>query len=147
MTHAESNRPGSRSYYHKPDHGDNNRDKSQWTISEDEEKECFENSFSMGWNQDYVSWGLHFKEEKVTHLGKAAQNESNGGTLLFIAKFVDGNKNNELWHGYPANPGGKKKQQDIPPENVLKDWLQKKYFRSASIISKIVRGHADRCRI
>ena len=123
-------------YIHKVDHRDGSFEKSQWTITELEERICFKYSLELGWNNpSYISWGLHIENEKVVYLGKSAKNEPEF-CQLFIAKFVDSNKNSK-WHGYPANSS--QKQQDIPPESVLYDWLEKQYLRR-SIIRKLLRG-------
>jgi hypothetical protein len=89
----------------------------------------------------YVCWGLHFEEQAVTYLGVTASGEPEP-RQLFIAKFVDSNKNDQ-WHGYPADPGGNK-QQDIPPETVLNSWLQEQYLRP-SIIRKLTKG--QKCKL
>ncbi len=129
-------------YIHKIDHRNNSKEKSQWTISQIEEQECFKCSLISNWSEPaYTSWGLHFEDNKVVYLGRSAENEPNL-SLLFIAKFVDSTQNNK-WHGYPANPGGQK-QQDIPPQSVLKDWGEKKYFRPA-VIRKLSKG--QKCRL
>jgi|SanBayMetagenome_1026888.scaffolds.fasta_scaffold02444_2 hypothetical protein len=136
MTHAELKNLDTNSYFHKHDHRNKSPKKSQWTITEDEEKICFENSLLSKWNEEHLSWGLHFNEKKVQYLGKSAEFES-VSCDLFIAKFIDGDKNKQ-WHGYPANPNGKK-PQDIPPVNVLNDWLKNEYLRRATI-RKITKG-------
>jgi hypothetical protein len=74
-------------------------------------------------------------------LGETASSESER-RQLFIAKFVDSNKNDQ-WHGYPADPCGNK-QQDIPPETVLNIWLQEQYLRP-SIIRKLTKG--QKCKL
>lgn len=61
---------------------------------------------------------------------------------LFIAKFVDSNENSKC-HGYPADPCNEK-QQDIPPEIILNDWLAKKYLRP-QIVRKIGKG--QKCKL
>jgi hypothetical protein len=128
-------------YKHKVDHRNQSPEKSQWIITEADERECFKYSFILGWSQQScTTWGLYFKENKVDYLGKTATNESSF-YYLFIAKFVDSTKNNK-WHGYPANPGGK--QQDIPPESVTKEWLNKNYL-STHKIRKISKG--QKCRL
>ncbi|HLP87614.1 MAG TPA: hypothetical protein VK184_03275 [Nostocaceae cyanobacterium] len=124
------------------DHRNNSPDKSQWTIDLIVERSCFKLSLISSWNEpQYTSWGLHFENDTVTYLGHSSQNEPNA-CKLFIAKFVDSNKNNK-WHGYPANPSGQK-PQDIPPESVLNQWLNKEYLRPQTI-RKISRG--QKCKL
>ncbi len=109
------------------DHRDQSDKKSQWHISTDAERECFVKSITAEWNlPQYNCWGLHFEDEKVSYLGVTARSESEL-RQLFIAKFIDSNQNSK-WHGYPADPCNEK-QQDIPPEVILNDWLQKQYLR------------------
>ena len=130
-------------YTHKIDHRNNSGEKSQWTITELEEKSCFKYSLESYWNKPhyYISWGLYLKNDKVEYLGNSAKNEPEF-CQLFIAKFIDSSKNSN-WHGYPANPSGQK-PQDIPPENVLGDWLSKQYLRP-QLIRKIARG--QKCKL
>jgi hypothetical protein len=130
-------------YTHKIDHRNNSGEKSQWTITELEERSCFKYSLEYSWNKPhhYISWGLYFKNDKVEYLGNSAKNEPEL-CQLFIAKFIDSSKNSK-WHGYPANPSGQK-PQDIPPENVLGDWLSKQYLRP-QLIRKITRG--QKCKL
>ena len=129
-------------YIHKIDHRNNSAEKSQWIIAEEKERGCFKYSLESGWNEPlYISWGLHFENNQVVCLGKAAKNEPDF-CELFIAKFVDSTKNSK-WHGYPAHPSNQK-QQDIPPEPVLNDWLKKQYLRP-QIIRKISRG--QKCKL
>ena len=129
------------SYIHKKDHRDNTPEKSQWTISELEERDCFEFSLRNNWNTpDCVSWGLYFDHTgNVGYLGKSASKEADKQNL-FLAKFVDSNKNN-LWHGYPANHT---KNQDRPPEQILNNWMKEKYF-SVAKIRKISKG--QKCKL
>ncbi len=130
-------------YTHKIDHRNNSGEKSQWTITELEEKSCFKYSLESYWNKPhyYISWGLYLRNDKVEYLGNSAKNEPEL-CQLFIAKFIDSSKNSK-WHGYPANPSGQK-PQDIPPENVLGDWLSKQYLRP-QLIRKIARG--QKCKL
>ena len=128
-------------YTHKVDHRNNSPEKSQWIITEAEERECFKYSFESCWDeQSFTSWGLYFKDNKVDYLGKTATNEPMF-SYLFIAKFVDSTKNHK-WHGYPANPGGK--QQDIPPVFVTKEWQNKNYLPRTKV-RKISKG--QKCKL
>jgi hypothetical protein len=126
-----------RTYVHKMDHRDQSVKKSQWSISKDLEQECFEKAMNAKWDlPEHNCWGLHLENEKAVYLGKTASSDPDS-RQLFIAKFVDGDKNNK-WHGYPADPCDQK-QQDIPPDIIRRDWLDKQYFR-ATVIAKISRG-------
>ncbi len=127
-------------YIHKLDHRDQSGKKSQWLISKDSEKECFEKSMYLKWNiPEYVCWGLHFKDGKADYLGITAKSEPEL-RHLFIAKFVDGDKNN-TWHGYPADSC---KGQDIPPVDIQNYWLRERYLRP-NVITKIARG--KKCKL
>lgn len=129
-------------YIHKMDHRNQSEKKSQWIISMDDERYCFINAMNSHWDLPlYNCWGLHFEAGKVSYVGIVASNEPDSHQL-FIAKFVDSNKNNK-WHGYPADPCGSK-QQDIPPETVLNIWLQKQYLRP-QVIRKLSRG--QKCKL
>lgn len=129
-------------YIHKLDHRNRSSEKSQWIISMDEERNCFTGAMTASWNlPQHNCWGLHFEDGAVAYVGTTAQNEPES-RQLFIAKFVDSNQNSK-WHGYPADPCGTK-QQDIPPEPILKDWLEKQYLRPQTI-RKITRG--QKCRL
>ena len=121
-------------YIPKLDHRDQSGKKSQWIISEDCERKCFEEAMYAKWNRENFCWGLHFEDGKVNYLGRTAKSEPEL-RQLFIAKFIDSDKNNK-WHGYPADPC---KGQDIPPVPIQKYWLQKEYLRSA-VIGKIAKG-------
>jgi hypothetical protein len=129
-------------YIHKMDHRNQSDEKSQWIISKTQERDCFVNAMTSGWNLPiHHCWGLHFEDGKVSYVGITARNEPETHNL-FIAKFVDSNQN-DRWHGYPADPSGEK-QQDIPPEPILKLWLQEEYLRGATI-RKLSRG--QKCRL
>ena len=128
-------------YIHKMDHRDQSDKKSQWSISIDAERGCFTGAICAGWNlPPHNCWGLHFEDRKVGYLGTTAKSEPEQ-RQLFIAKFVDSDKNDK-WHGYPADPCNK--NQDIPPDSVLKDWLQKQYLRRQTV-SKLAKG--KKCRL
>jgi hypothetical protein len=129
-------------YTHKIDHRNNSPDKSQWTINECQERNCFQFSLQSSWNKPpYISWGLYIEDDQVVYLGTSASNEPDL-YHLFIAKFVDSSKKSN-WHGYPANPSSGK-NQDIPPVDVLRDWQQNNYLRPQTI-RKITKG--QKCRL
>ena len=129
-------------YIHKSDHRSNSPDKSQWRITPDEEKDCFTGAIKAKWTNSSCGWGLHFDDTaKVMYVGVTAKSNPEEREL-FIAKFVDSNENSK-WHGYPADPCNEK-QQDIPPELILNDWLAKKYLRP-QIVRKIGKG--QKCKL
>lgn len=127
-------------YIHKVDHRNGNPHKSQWTIIEADERTCFHRSRRAWGNPAYCCWGLHLVNEQAEYLGmsKRAASEQR---RLFIAKFVDGNRNGK-WHGYPADHVAN--QQDIPPEIVLGSWLRQGHLPTA-VIRKVLRG--QKCRL
>jgi hypothetical protein len=131
-------------YIHKMDHRNGSAKKSQWTITEVEEGSCFGKAFVCQWSfpeRNYNCWGLHFNEQRqVVYLGES-KDEGSEKYNLFIAKFVDGNRNNK-WHGYPANYI--QNNQDIPPRDVLLKWGNSGYISFAAI-RKIMGG--IKCKI
>ena len=128
-------------YFPKKDHRDQTPEKSQWTISEEQERICFTESIRKGWNiPEFKSWGLHFDGTgKVTYVGISASENSERQELIF-AKFIDSTKNN-CWHGYPANHT---KNQDRPPLEVLESWRQKGYLPKKKI-ANIQKG--QKCKL
>lgn len=127
-------------YIHKMDHRNGNPSKSQWTVHELTERNCFQHALSSWQCNPYSCWGLHFEDDKTAYLGvtKSSAPEKRD---LFIAKFIDSNKNNK-WHGYPADHV--LNSQDIPPEEVLAMWLQVKHLRPATV-RKLSRG--QKCKL
>ncbi len=93
--------------------------KSQWTISEKEEHQCFINSHVQGWRDGINSWGV-FPVDNPDILGT----DRNGGASVRVAKFVTA-ENVDLWHGYPVDTARK---ADIPTTNVLNAWLIAELF-------------------
>jgi hypothetical protein len=105
-----------------------NMNKSTWTISHDEEVECFVLSKISNWTVDYIGWGVKLAGRVLQIVGR---NDAN--SELKFAKFVDGSKKN-IWHGWPADY--KNRKQDIPATNVLLSWNNSKYI-SKSHVRKI----------
>lgn len=117
-----------------PQHRDGNTKKSQWTIPETDERQCFDRAYWEGWqDQPATYWSYYLHEGSVSYLGIAEECKHEPERKLIIAKFV-GDSTPQEWHGYPADP--QKKQQDVPLPAVLKMWLDKKEMRPA-IIRKI----------
>jgi hypothetical protein len=87
--------------------------KSQWSISQHDEIECFKLASNSKWTYKDSFWGLHIGEVGPGPLGLAPSR-----CLLHIAKFVNDNIGN--WHGYPVahwlSP------YDKPGESILSDW-------------------------
>ncbi|MFB9107753.1 hypothetical protein [Flavobacterium gyeonganense] len=108
-----------------------NANKCVWTISFEEEVNCFSNSFTENWISNSKAWGLIIENDFLKVIGL-----NNDKQELKLAKFVDANKNN-IWHGYPADYMNR--AQDIPLENILKKWVTKKYITKAKM-NKIRRG-------
>ena len=97
--------------------------KSQWTISQQEELAVYQNSINNNWLAGVFYWGLHLQGNAPQQLGVYKQPSSFG---LKIAKFVGDQQNN--WHGYPVahwlSPW------DKPTDEVLMKW------KDAGIINK-----------
>lgn len=113
-------------YIHKMDHRDGSHRKSQWTISEVDERSVFHRTYSKEWYDGTIGWGLHFTQNAILELGTGV----NRIRRLFVAKFVDGNARGE-WHGYPADYLAN--QQDAPDEVYLMAWCEKGYMSRAKM--------------
>lgn len=125
-------------YHPNPDHrGDKNSgDKSKWTITVDEEGECFVSARKQDWIEGNRGWGLHFVNENRTLVGSLADSMQQKNRTSWIAKFIDGT-NTLNWHGWPADT--KLKVNDRPLEKVLQDWIDKRYISKAER-RKIIQG-------
>lgn len=106
-----------------------NVDKSLWTISIEDEIECFKRTIGNLWKDvdGKCAWGIHVlgNSLSIEILGKNRENEH-----LKIAKFVKDDYC-ESWHGYPADY--RKKRNDKPPEKVLIEWRDKGYIKKHQI--------------
>jgi hypothetical protein len=120
------------SYSVHPSHRNRAIGKSQWTVSETTEKNVFARMLDNEWIQGNVGWGVHVNRERLQYVGVSAD----GQRKLVLAKFVDGNANNE-WHGYPADH--QRSNSDIPASEILKKWLSENIM-SAAKIRKISKG-------
>jgi len=120
-------------YTHNKNHRNGNPRKSQWSISKDEEKLCFDCSKNNQWLNEFDGWGLHCPQGDILWLGWT----QGGGKQTFIAKFVCAKGNKPNWHGYPANH--QKHVHDIPDTHILNKWLQEKLIKPAKI-RKIAKG-------
>jgi hypothetical protein len=119
-------------YIHKSDHRDSSPRKSQWRISELEERNSFVLMYDAPWHTNYRGWSLHIKGKAAHYLGINALKNRN----LIIAKFIDGNQNN-IWHGYPADYV--QDHRECPSIEILTAWKEKGHFSRAKI-RKIIRG-------
>jgi hypothetical protein len=124
-------------YQPSPLHRNNAPTKSQWTISEADERTAFETAEHKGWLIPSEGWGLHLRGDRPSYLGLAQDRARE----LFIAKFV-GSGTPIVWHGYPADH--QLHRQDVPPELVLNKWMQLALVPPAKI-RKIAK--AQRCRL
>jgi len=102
-------------YQCHPDHRNCTPRKSQWTISEPEEVNCFRLTWREGWVNDKAGWGLHLVAGRPAHLGVAQDHR----TPVFIAKFVASGAQS-CWHGFPADHS---QTYDRPSDRVLGLWL------------------------
>ncbi len=114
-----------------PHHRNGTRRKSQWDISEDQERDVFANAHSKNWIIMGVGWGLHIVAGKADYLGTAEDRRCQ----LFFAKFVNRNRD-QFWHGYAADH--QRRSSDIPSSCILHQWLTADLLRRA-VMCKIVR--------
>lgn len=121
------------SYIPNPVHRNRTPGKSQWKISEDDERIAFHRCIENCWYQSVAGWGLHIENGIPRWLGVT----QDGKTQTFIAKFVS--KNGSDWHGYPADHV--KYSKDVPEESVLRSWREAQLL-SVAKIRKIVRGQS-----
>ena len=119
------------SYRSNPPHRNRAPEKSQWTITRDQEIAAFELAWRRSWLLSCAGWGFHYEENRLEYLGVAQDH----ATRLFVAKFVCDSEP-ELWHGYPADH---RKQQDVPDEAILNRWLREDVLPAAKI-RKLAKG-------
>jgi len=99
-----------------PDHRNGNAKKSQWRIPTQKELQVFTFAEANGWANMSPGWGLYIVNDVPCYLGVAEDHQ----TRVFVAKFVDGNRNRQ-WHGYPADH--QRNNQDVPDLTLLKTWI------------------------
>src|SRR2546427_2748787 len=87
-------------YRHHPDHRNGTANKSQWTITEPDERDTFRNAESRMWLLEDRGWGLHTPNGRAEFLG-VSHDSHDLNRQLFIAKFV-ASARPVVWHGYPA---------------------------------------------
>lgn len=113
-----------------PYHRDGTMGKSQWTISENDEVDCFAESFREEWTNGESNFGLRRDgNNDLIYLGKNSFGED-----LLIAKFVS---NSSDWHGYPSDYV--RNTHDIPDFSTLKEWREKKFIQKSQML-KIKQG-------
>ncbi len=110
-----------------------NPNKSIWTITFEEEVDCFIQALNGNWKIATEAWGIKVVDNILQVVGL---NNNNGN--LKLAKFVDGTNTN-VWHGYPADYMSK--AQDRPATSILKDWVDNGYLTKAKM-SKIRLGQS-----
>ncbi len=119
-------------YTIKLDHRNKSKEKSQWTVSHQDEVNIFIDAYNRTWVSKDNAWGIFFNHGEIEYLGVAQDHI----TQVFIAKFVNDIAHTN-WHGYPANY--QMHSQDIPDESILNNWLVNNIL-AKSKISKIARG-------
>lgn len=123
-------------YIHKEDHRNRSPIKSQWTVSEEEERRIFSRAYSQNWCDGVTGWGVRVIGDVIGALGMGVDRARD----LFIAKFVDGNAN-QRWHGYPADHVAN--QHDVPDERVLRRWHEIGYLNLAKARKIVKRQPCD----
>lgn len=118
-------------YYVSSAHRRLQRNKSRWTVTIDQEVECFISSQANSWIEGVFCWGLIPNGNNLLILGQNSQNEE-----LKIAKFVAKN-NDGVWHGYPADYC--RNIQDRPGMPILSNWRTNGHIEKHHII-KIRQG-------
>ena len=121
-------------YSPNPEHRNDNPMKSQWTILEEEELECFRVAYKSGWKRENNAWGLHFtcNNTQFGYLGLGRDRN----IKLFIAKFKN-DVPHETWHGYPADY--QQNSHDVPETEILRSWVKNNILGKAKM-RKIIRG-------
>ena len=110
-----------------------NPNKCIWTITFDEEVNCFIHALRSNWKKGKKAWGVKAIGGTLQVVGL-----NPGSKELKLAKFVDAT-NNKVWHGYPADYMSK--AQDRPDTNILKAWVENGYLTKAKM-SKIRQGQS-----
>src|SRR5437870_635033 len=88
-----------------------NPNKCIWTVSLDDEVNCFVNTISQNWRNGTEAWGLRIINTVIQVVG-----QNNNMDELKLAKFIDGT-NKDIWHGYPADY--MQRAYDRPATNIL----------------------------
>ena len=109
--------------------------KSQWSISIQEENECFNNANDQEWFFKNSLWGVQFIPDNNPPLKILGAAPPPVSCELKMAKFVCDSHDN--WHGYPVAHW--MSPYDRPGESVLKDWCEKGIISKANF-ARIRRG-------
>jgi hypothetical protein len=124
----QSNSPA---YEPHPHHRSGRAEKSQWLISDADERACFDLAWRRGWCEGEQGWGLHLDlQQRPEVLGRSADRQR----ALWFAKFVRGS----AWHGYPADLA-RRANRDAPSRAVARDWHVRGHIRRQTL-SKLVQG-------
>lgn len=117
-------------------HRNGNPGKAQWTITVDEEIDCFANTKKSSWidAKKAHGWGIIANGNGHKFIGYVRNKGEN--IEVYIARFV-GIRLKDEWHGYPANVA--RCSNDKPKDQVLKEWLSLNYI-SKSDFTRIRRG-------
>lgn len=99
--------------YHR---GEPDEDKCVWTLSQNEEFDCFVAAYARGYIEGPLGWGYWRPNAVLVALGRNLFGEA-----IILAKFK-GDRSCENYHGYPADY--RRKRQDVPPINLLLDWYR-----------------------
>ncbi|MDY4377398.1 hypothetical protein SOV92_06015 [Pectobacterium brasiliense] len=99
-------------------------DCTQWTVTTNEELDCFEKSINNKYLCSSQCYWWVVDKETCERLGRTDVDDA------YIAKFVV--DNNATWHGYPVTG---KREGDIPDSSILTIWgnskvIKKKYLRN-----------------
>lgn len=121
-------------YKHKSDHRNGMSGKSQWKVTEAEERQSFTQVMVNQWVSGTWGWGVHAPSGRIQMLGV----DRDHVTQLFLSRFDHGAGE---WHGYPVNY---KEPQQKPPGNILKAWVESDLLGKAQM-RKIVKSQP--CRI
>jgi len=119
------------SYQHHPDHRNGTPAKSQWIITEAQERDAFDGARTRNWLKVRLGWGLHAPNAHASYLGI-----SPNGQEVFVAKFVASNPP-VVWHGYPADH--QRNPHDVPELQILRDWENSQLI-TPSQMRKLLRG-------
>jgi hypothetical protein len=123
-------------YLPKADHRQPSaRAKSQWTISVDEERDCFELATTSSWSWRDAYWGVHVPTGTAETLGHSQAPERHA---VFIAKFIE---NQADWHGYPVAHW--RSTYDKPSTDILEEWFARGYIRKKTV-KRVIGGR--RCK-
>jgi hypothetical protein len=115
-----------------PQHRNLAPEKSQWTISEAAEEECFSNAWINQWVDGDHAWGLHLGSDSPLAQNLGLSHDQTRS--LWFAKFCGGSS----WHGYPADLG-RRGRYDAPPGAVAREWRDRGHIRRATL-NKLARG-------